>query len=158
MSFISNGDLKFFYDGNPPADIALTSDNRNLIRDPGLETAVLISLFSDQQAGDEDVLPSDNKNRRGWWGDILDDTKIGSKIWLLGRSKINDTTVSTLKQYTEDALEWLTEEGVADTVEVACNRNGTYQIDTIVKITKANGLNIFFKFYLNWKAQIFGRI
>ena len=148
MEFIDVGDLKIEYTGLPPADIQITDDNRNLIRDPGLETSVLISLFSDQQADEEDQLPQANGNRRGWWGDTLDNTSIGSKIWLLERAKITDETTTILKQYTEEALAWLIEDGVADEVLVACSRNGVYQIDTIVKIVKTDGTNVFFNISL----------
>ena len=42
-------------------------------RDPGLETSILISLFSDRLADIEDLLPDNTGERRGWWGDTSTD-------------------------------------------------------------------------------------
>jgi len=154
--FKMNGDIKFFYDGNKPADIRLALSKTELLRDEALETAVLISLFSDARAGDEDTLPDKNGNRRGWWGDSLNDISVGSKYWILGRTKITSRTTDLIEQYTQDALAWLVSDGVADRVEVEARRNGIYRIDTAVKIVKTDNTNVFFRFFLNWESQIYG--
>ena len=54
--------------------ISYDSDIGDLKPDNGLYTAVLISLFTDARARDDDALPDviseeDFPNRRGWWGD-----------------------------------------------------------------------------------------
>lgn len=56
----------------------------DLRRDPGLETAVLISVFTDQRV-EEEAVPDNSADRRGWWGDLSEDAT-GSKFWLLFRS------------------------------------------------------------------------
>lgn len=155
---LDTGDLKFFYTGLAPADIKIADNNQDLLRDPGLETAVLISLFSDQRAADEDTLPDRADTKRGWWGDSLTDTKIGSKIWLLSRSKITNETRANLEQYSREALEWLINDGVADSVTATSTRNGLYRIDTTIEIKKLDNSNVFFKYFLNWKYQIIGGI
>ena len=50
-----------------------------------LASAVLISLFTDGLAGDDDIPPDGSGDRRGWWGDAGEDIPIGSKLWLLDR-------------------------------------------------------------------------
>lgn len=153
---LDTGDLKFFYENVGPADIKIADNKQDLLRDPGLETAVLISLFSDQRAAEEDKLPDKGDTRRGWWADSLNDTNIGSKIWLLSRSKITEGTRTTLEQYSKEALEWLIIDGVADNIEATSTRTGIYQIDTTIKIRKTDNSNVFFKYFLNWKYQIIG--
>lgn len=62
------------------ADIALK--NGALDTDDGLRTAILISLFTDARALDDDVLPAP-EDRRGWWGDAIPEIEgdiIGSRL------------------------------------------------------------------------------
>ena len=54
-----------------------------------LQTAMLISLFSDRQAAPGDVIPDGSNDPRGWWGD----NTIGSRLWLLSRSKQTQDTL-----------------------------------------------------------------
>lgn len=154
--FTLDGDIKFFYSGQQPADIGLDANGHSLIRDPGLETATLISLFSQGRAGEEDKLPDKADTRRGWWGDTLHEKPIGSKLWLLDRAKITDETRVAAEQYARDCLAWMVEDGIADSIEVETRRNGLYRIDTAVRIIKKDNSNVFFRYFLNWKAQIFG--
>lgn len=45
-----------------------------------LQTAILISLFTDRLADASDE--TDDGNRRGWWGDLEQDYRVGSRLWL----------------------------------------------------------------------------
>lgn len=110
------------YDGQPRGRIAwisvcistrrtacstLCSPGRwpDLQGDDGLMTAVIISLFTDARAHDDDPLPDErvgvSSDRRGWWGDCLPDAQgeqtlesIGSRLWLLWREKDLDSVVA----------------------------------------------------------------
>ena len=65
----------------------LVIENDDLKIDEGLETAVLISLYTDARVSDEE-LPAEEAQKRGWWGDIYPDIpndQIGSKLWLKAR-------------------------------------------------------------------------
>jgi phage gp46-like protein len=59
-----------------------------------LATAVIVALGTDALASEDDILPDpDSTDRAGWWGDMDADViwngwPIGSKLWLLRRSKI----------------------------------------------------------------------
>ena len=77
------------------ADLALTWNNgigsgdlcvvgADLLADGGLQTAVLVSLFSDRRVREDELQPGVS-TRRGWWGDRLsdDNDEIGSRLWLL---------------------------------------------------------------------------
>lgn len=92
-----------------------------LAADDGLETAVLLSLYTDRRADADDTLPDDNADRRGWWGDSYADTvgdQIGSKLWLLRREKATDDVLQRAKQYASESLQWLIEDDVVLSVDV----------------------------------------
>ena len=101
------------------ADITL-NENEDLTNEEGLETAILISLFSDRRVTNE-LLPDGETDRRGWWGDLfsdIDGDQIGSRLWTLKREKQLPETLNRYLDYTREALTWLTEDGVAETVDV----------------------------------------
>lgn len=88
--------------------------------DEGLETAVIISLFTDRRANPDDELPSGD-DRRGWWGDGLAEVegdRIGSRLWLLSREKQLQSVVARAREYASEALQWLIDDGVAEAVNV----------------------------------------
>lgn len=85
-----------------------------------LETAVLISLFSDSRAKEAD---SHDGDPRGWWADTPE-SAIGSRLWLLRRSKASAETLERAREYAEEALAWLVEDGVASAVHVTTERSG----------------------------------
>lgn len=106
-----------------PEELAadLSIEANDLAVDDGLETAVLMSLFLDREAAEGDVLPDGELDRRGWWGDafpVVDGDKIGSRLWLLARSKATPDVLSRAEEYAREALAWLIEDRVAARVEV----------------------------------------
>lgn len=110
------------------ADLLL--GNGQLATDAGMRTAILISLFSDARAADDEELPEPGSDRRGWWGDAFarearpdagtarDVNRIGSLLWLLSRSKITTRVLTQAQQACEEALAWLVRDGIASAVRV----------------------------------------
>ena len=104
------------------ADIALAGTD--LLTDDGLETAVIVSLFTDAPADPGDAIPDGMTNRRGWWGDMPVDAAAqtgtpdvtGSKLWLLDRAVLNTETLARAESYTLAALAWMKRDGVAGKV------------------------------------------
>jgi len=117
-------DIALRYDnGRQLADLAV--ENGDLAADEGLETAVTISLFTDRQANTGDVAPGED--RRGWWGDALNgnpEDRIGSRLWLLERENLTDETLRRAETYAKESLQWLIEDGVADSVSVQASKSG----------------------------------
>lgn len=158
------GDIKFFYEENEPATIKLETQSYKVVRDPGFETAVTISLFTEARANVEDVLPSSDTTLRGWWGDELLDVPIGSRRWLLERTKINGNNLKLLEQYEREALEWMVQDGIVDRIEIVATRDLTdptgqprpnkNRVKITGKVVKVDNSNVFFEYFLNWKAQI----
>ncbi|RDU99237.1 phage GP46 family protein [Trinickia dinghuensis] len=81
-----------------------------------LETALLLSLFTDREAAPDDEIPDGSGDRRGWWGDddSGDDTgPTGSRLWLLSRRKSpTDKTLTDAYDYVVEAIQWLIDTGV----------------------------------------------
>lgn len=82
-----------------------------------LETAVIISLFTDRIANHDDVLPSGD-DPRGWVGDLDQPVKIGSRLWLLERAKLSLQTGAIAKSMAAEALQWLIDDGVVARFEI----------------------------------------
>ena len=105
-------------------DLVLSSPD--LQGDDGLLTAVIISLFTDRRAHDDDPLPDERvgvpSDMRGWWGDYFETEKrpdpIGSRLWLLWREKEMAVVVARAQEYASEALAWLTRDGRAARIEV----------------------------------------
>lgn len=74
-----------------------------------IQTAILISIFSDRRAEADDVIP-DGDDPRGWWAD--DDVPIGSRMWLLRRAKQTGETLQRAYDYLAEALQWMVDDGV----------------------------------------------
>ena len=88
-----------------------------------LHTATLLCLFTDARAADDDELPTDDGDRRGWWGDSVrlegePEVPLGSKLWLLERAVLNEETRQRARDYAEDALAVLREQGAVARTEV----------------------------------------
>lgn len=81
-----------------------------------LETAILTSLFTDRRARKDDAL-DDPSDPRGCWMDAIRGD-FGSRLWELKRQKITDEIVQRAREYAEEALQWLVDDGVADGIKV----------------------------------------
>ena len=80
-----------------------------------LQTAILISLFSDRMARPDDSIP-DGTDPRGWWGD----ENIGSRLWLLSRAKQTQDTLQRAYDYIVESLQWMLDDGVVARFDVMC--------------------------------------
>lgn len=96
----------------------LAIEDGDLATEAGLETAVIISLFTDRRALANDNLPDGTNDRRGYWVDVYNDRPLGSRLWLLFREKEQDEVLRRAKVYAEEALAWLLEDDIAEAVEV----------------------------------------
>lgn len=105
--------------------------------DNGLRTSVLLSLFSDQRASAAESLDG---STRGWWGDSLsrnENDRIGSKIWTLVREKNTAAIERGMEVRAKQALQWLIEDGVAESVDAFANAVGsTLELQISIKRPK----------------------
>lgn len=77
-----------------------------------LETAILVSLFTDLRASPGQVpVP---QQRRGWIGDLeTPDDPQGSHLWLLEQARLDTNAASLARAYAETALSWLVRDNIA---------------------------------------------
>lgn len=125
----------------------------DLASDWGLETSVVISLFTDGLA-ELDETPR-GAQRRGWWGDAfasIPGDRIGSKLWLLAREKQLPATLARAEAYVSAALQWLVDDGVAGAVTVRAEwiRQGTLGVAVEVQ-RRARAVDQY-RFELFWKG------
>jgi phage gp46-like protein len=116
-----------------------------------LERAVIISLFTWRRANPDDELPSTNKY--GWWGDTypqIPSDRIGSRLWLLSRAKLTAETVLRAKEYAEESLQWLIDDGVAAAFQVQAERQGLDRLALGVKIIRGDGASLNIRFTNVW--------
>lgn len=118
------------------------------LHDQLLARAVVISLFSDKRASEDEV--PDGGTRRGWWGDTYADNKgdqIGSKLWLLQREKLTNETLMRAKEYTEESLQWLITDRVVSRIDVSVERSRADGINISVTLFKPdkNETNVRFQ-------------
>ena len=88
--------------------------------------AVIISLFTWRRADANDDL--DSSEKYGWWADQFSDVvndRIGSKLWQLQRKKIDDEVMATAKEYIEQSLQWLIDDGICTGVEATVERDSS---------------------------------
>lgn len=111
-----------------------------LASDGDLRTAVILSLFTDRRALEEDVLPDASASRRGWWGDALATVgPMGSRLWLLEREKQTQGAVNRARDYAQEALSWMVEQGVARRVVVQAEtvRAGVLGLSIVIERNQA---------------------
>lgn len=124
--------------------------------DDGLETAIYISLFTDARAPADADLPTAERDRRGWWGDIapeVEGDRIGSLLWLLAREKQTTAVVARAEQYAREALEWLVEDRVASRVEVEAELVAEGVLGIGVRIYRPSSEPVRFRYEFAWERQ-----
>jgi phage gp46-like protein len=153
----------------PPAncagDLLVQWDNVNVVGDwvladgdiqtgQDLETACLVSLFTDKLATPDFVPTDGTTDRRGWWADIYNDLPLGSNLWQLERAKKTRDTLGLARRYAADALQWLVTDGVAQRVDVDTqwlgNVYGSTFLGIRIVITQPDGSVTRFAFGWAW--------
>ncbi len=106
------GDWLLAGDGDQTASLG------GLRSEAALHTATMIILFSDARAPADATLPTNDGDRRGWWGDSVKiddepDVSLGSLIWLeVERGIVDQDTELRVKDLAEEALSILKTQGV----------------------------------------------
>lgn len=115
-----------------------------------LKTAAMISLFTWRRARADDVLPDASAGRKGWWGDAITRRPIGSRLWLLQREKQTRVVVQRAKEYAEEALAWLVEDGVCKSVEVVAEISAPGVLGLQCTFIRDRKPNLKFQFDFAW--------
>ena len=146
--------------------IDLMLGDRDLERDGGFETAVLLTLISDKLADSDDELPDKGGYLGGYWGDSLpfvEGDQIGWKGWLLQRSKAEDNIIAKAKEYLLDGFQWMLDDGIVKELNFDVTRIdrkedwGSSTLYMTLKFIRPEQENILFSFYYNWEEQLLRR-
>jgi phage gp46-like protein len=170
MSWITDLGLPIIDNGEPVAaanlsgDILVQWDNVNTTGDwvlavgdlqtgQDLETACLVSLFTDRLATPDFVPTDGTTDRRGWWADPYNDQPLGSNLWQLERAKKTRDTLGLARTYALESLQWLVADGVAANVDVDTRwigPTGTTMLGIAIAITKPDGTMTRFVYGWAW--------
>lgn len=140
-------------EGNYEDYLDLAIENGDLKVDNGLETAVMISLYTDRFVPTEE-LPRNETDRKGWWGDQISEfveDRIGSRLWAVQREGVSRATVVKIEDAVKEALQWMIDDGVAESVTVSGSIISSSEIDFLAEIVRPKGDNIPFRFV--WDGQ-----
>lgn len=142
-------DIGLFYRGEQGAFDARVSAN-DLALDDGLETAVALSLFTDRRVD----------GVRGWWGDAVPDVdgdQTGSRLWTLAREKDTPTVLRLAAEYAREALAWLVEDAVAESVDasaVSLRGAAGQSVMLLTAIVRRPGAgSASYRYQYNWTSQ-----
>lgn len=90
-----------------------------------LQTAVLLSLFTDARANTDDALPYGQTDKRGWCGQEFvgaassrADAQWGSRLWLYYSGVATQQHLDGAQFAAQEALAWMVNTGLADRVQV----------------------------------------
>jgi phage gp46-like protein len=126
-----------------------------------LETATIVSLFSDRRASDDELnayaigAPKPELNRGLWIDTFRSGIQYGSGIWLLLREKKTVETLSRFEGYSTDALQWMINDGVAKTVSAVATYVGE-AVRLVVTIERENAQNVTSTFDFAWNELNLG--
>lgn len=157
-------DIKLKYDEiNNEIDLEVLDNAGDVTTEPGLETAVLISLYTDRRARDDDPVSDEETNKRGWWGDLVSpeevEDQIGSRKWIFWeRGKTTEQVMEDVKEADYEALQWLIDDGIASEIIITIERDGIEgndRLEELIEIIKPDGESFTYntKFDALWIGQ-----
>lgn len=118
-----------------------------------LETAALISLFTDGTASDDDLLLDGTGDPRGWWGDVQGEPSIGSRLWLLDRAKQTNSVLLAARDYCVQALQWMIDDGVAAKIDVLAEYTRPSMLGIHITIHRTDGTTVALNFAWAWTQE-----
>ncbi|OTQ72053.1 hypothetical protein B6C99_11560 [Gilliamella sp. N-G2] len=123
--------------------ISMSSHTKSLYR------ALIISLFTFRRKNTSD----ESEHPYGWWGDSypsIANDKIGSRLYLLARSKLTNQTANFAKIYIKEAVQWMIDDGIASRIDVSVMRTDLTVLVATINIYKKDGRNEVFRFDNLW--------
>lgn len=115
-------DVKLQADSSGVFDLVI--ENGKIASVEGMETTILVSLFTDARA--PAALVKNAVQRRGWVGDILkaDQARFtGSTLWLLDQARLISRTFSSAEIYAKNSLIFLVDDNIANAINISVNRD-----------------------------------
>lgn len=135
----------------------LQIDGHDFASSYGFETAVSVSLFTDSRAPAVQV--QDAQRRRGWVGNIttaIIQRELGGLLWILDQTRITQDTLNYARSFAQDSLQWMTDDGIARSVEVSVSRDQLRGITIGITITTID--NTILRYITLWRSTDLTRI
>lgn len=106
------------------------TDSGDFSTDQTLDTAILMSIFCEVRAEYHEM--PEERLRRGWAGNRAGFEQ-GSKGWLFEQERVTGSNLAELGVIIKNGLQWLADDGIADSVEVAqpTIRNGLVVVSVV---------------------------
>lgn len=107
-------------------------EDGDLVVTDGLESAIVVSLFSDRRADESEV--GNPRHRRGWIGDLVSgepQDRHGSGLWLYEQRRLTDAVATGVRVEAEQAMDWMVEEDFI-----------TYASGEVLKIPSQRQINL----------------
>ena len=113
------GTLLLRQDAEGAFRLAMHKAQAGLALDDTLASAVLVSLFSDAPASEDEAERLSLDDRRGWWADVLSpaDGAWGSRLWCLDRTKPSAESARQAEERAKEALSWMLADDIAATID-----------------------------------------
>lgn len=147
----NGGDIRILWD-NTQALGDWSYAEGDILTGQDLETACLVSLFTDRLATPDFVPTDGTTDRRGWWADYYLDRSLGSNLWQLERAKKTRSTLGIARTYARDALQWLIDDGIAADLIVNTSWQARNMIGIAVALVRPNGTVTRFMFSWAWQG------
>jgi len=121
--------------------------------DNGLETYVIVAIFSDRRISTSE-LPDQESFKRGYWADQfseIENDKIGSKIWTLLREKKTNNARKKWEDAILESLQIMIDDKIAKDIIVSSEYDIENRLNIFIKIIKPDNDEISFQLF--WDAQ-----
>jgi len=143
--------LKNLEDGT--CDLDFDSVSLDLKTSDSLFNCVTLSLGTfAREKKLEKVISNLNPSIGGWWGDSLNaEYNLGSNVYEAIPGKSVDSSLKDVERLSKDALQWLVDDGIAQSVGCSAKFEGSVIVIGVV-IAKPSGEVAEYSYELNWEA------
>ena len=117
-----------------------------------LRALVHTLLFTDRRAEPGDVVP--DEARGGWWADTFEARPLGSRLWLLARASVSTQTLARAREYAEEALAALVEDGLCQAVQVRAERLSRHAIGLHTTLVRGDTSEVELRWLHLWEGDL----
>ena len=104
----------------PDGTFDITFTDGDITADEGFETAIMASMFTDARASESQV--GAPEQRRGWLGNTLSTVpgrEVGGLMYLAEQRRLTQDTVNENVDFAQKSLAWMTEDRLAQRIDVS---------------------------------------
>ena len=126
----------------------LSVKNNDLVPVEGMESAILVSLFTDQRLDESQMdIPI---NRGGWFGNALTPNReLGSKLWAYDNARITSGLVGNIRDCAKRSFDWMNQDNLTRKTSVSVALKG--QQITIITTLTARGDKVGHDYAYLWR-------